>query len=161
MKRIVGFIVLIGFVFVGCVVGPVTRYRVIQTPAGVTSDEILRMTKAGLSDAVIIEKINAAGVTAQPTAEQIESLKKQGVSEPVLAALASARVATPEERVVEYAYDYPSYSYYPYSYGYPYYPYGYYGWYGYPYSWSWHYGHYPYYGYYSYPRYGYSVHRYR
>jgi hypothetical protein len=127
-----------------------------------TADEVVRMTKSGVSDPVIIEKIKEEGIRAKPTSDQVVSLKKEGVSDTVLGALLAARVV-PEQTAVEYAY-YPSYSYYGYPYGYPYGAWGYYYPYGYWPYWGWHYGYhgyYPYYGRYYGPAYSYSVSHYR
>lgn len=139
---------LLGLLFIlmsGCVVEPAPPYPVVQTiPGGLTIEEVLRMSKAGLSDQAIIERIKSDGVAARPTSDQTISLKGEGVSEPVLEAMLSARVA-PEQKVVRYAY--PSSYYY---YGYPYYGYPYYWryypyyWYGYPYWHGW-------YGYWGWP----------
>jgi|SRR6185295_7411562 hypothetical protein len=141
----------------GCVVGPVPRYRVRQVkPAGISSEEVVRLTKAGLSDSVLLEKIKSEGVAARPSADQVVSLKNEGVSETVIGAMLTAPVV-PEERTVEVVYDYPyysypyyyPYSYYPYSYPYSYGFYGSYGYYGYPYYHG--YAHYPYYYHGTYP----------
>ena len=148
----------------GCYTEPYRVSRTVTTPGGLTSEEIVRMSKSGLSDAVIVEKIQSEGVSARPTAEQIESLKREGVSDAVVQAMIAARVEVPKE--TRYVYDSP-YGYYPYSYPY----YGYYGggpyWYGgyyYPYGSYWYGGHPYYWGghyYHSYPRGGYSVSHYR
>src|SRR6185503_17038206 len=105
----------------GCVIdGGPYPYRVRTTrPGGLSSDEIVRMSKSGVSDEVILEKIKEEGVAGKPTSDQIASLKKEGLSDAVLGGMVAARVV-PDETTVEYAY-YPS-SYY---YGYPYYGYPY------------------------------------
>ena len=139
----------------GCYVGPVPRYRVRQVkPAGLSIEEVVKMSKAGLSEPVLLEKIKSDGVAARPSADQVVSLKNEGVSEAVVAAMLTAPVVE-AQTVVETVYDYPYYGYYgyyPYSYPYyyPYYPY-YYG-----------YASYPYYYYRGYPVYhATSVHTYR
>lgn len=140
----------------GCVVSSGPYYRVRQVrPAGISGDEVVRMSKAGIADSVITEKIRSDGVARRPTADDVVALKKEGLSDAVIDAMLTATVAP--EQTVEVVYDYPSYGYgyYPsYYYGYPYaYPYysGYY--YG-------HYGYYPYhYGYYPYRYYGSYPHR--
>ena len=120
------------------------------------------MSKAGLSDSVLLEKIRAEGVAARPTAEQAESLKKEGLSDAVVEGMENAPVVAPTETRVEYVYDDPYYGYYPY----PYYS-GFYGptWYGHPYyAYGSYWRGYPYWGggyYYSYPRGGTSVSHYR
>jgi hypothetical protein len=118
----------------GCVLDPYPAYRVTETspPAApaLTPEDVLRLSKAGIAESVILEKIKSDGLSARPTADQVVSLKKEGLTDAVLSAMVSARVVTPSERTVQRVYTYPSYSYYPY--------YGYYGgWWGYPYGWSW------------------------
>jgi len=150
----------------GCYTEPVPYYTVRRSdPGGLSTEEIVKLAKAGTSDAIIIEKINSTGIAAKPTAEQLADLKKEGVSDAVLSAMTTARVAEPKESV-ETIYHYPYYSYpYYYGYGYPYYYGPYYGayWYGgYPY----YYGHYPYYSHYypyhaTYYRGAAGVHTYR
>jgi hypothetical protein len=145
-------VVLLG----GCVVSSGPHYRVRQVrPAGISNEEVVRMSKAGIADSVITEKIRSDGVARRPTADDVVSLRNEGLSDAVLDAMLTATVVP--ERTVEVVYDYPSYSYgyYPYYYGgYPYYPYysGFYGYYG--------YGYYPYrHGYYPYRYYGSYPHR--
>ena len=129
----------VGLLLAGCYVGPPPGYRVREVrPPGLTSDEIVKMSKSGVSDDVVIEKIKEAGLAAKPTAEHLKSLKEQGLSDPVLKAMVDAPVTGAEQRVTEYVYYprryyYPSY--YPYSYYYPYYRWGY------PYGYGWPYWH--------------------
>ncbi|HVE43407.1 MAG TPA: hypothetical protein VNM14_26250 [Planctomycetota bacterium] len=149
----------------GCVADPVPYYQVRRTePGGLSTDEIVKLAKAGTSDAIIIEKINSTGVAVKPTAEQLADLKKEGVSDAVLNAMTTAKVIEPKESVetvYQYPYSYPYYNYgYPYYYGYgPYWPSGY--WYGYPY-YGYRYHYYPsYYHSTAYPARGYAVRTYR
>jgi hypothetical protein len=139
MKRLL-VLPLLALAAAGCIVE--SGYRVVEVEAsGLSSEDVVKMSKAGLSDAVLIDKIREDGVTAKPSAAQVESLKKEGVSDAVIAALLTAKVAEPERRVEyypTYAYSYP---YYPYYYGYSPYWYGSY-WYGSPYYWGGRYGHY-------------------
>ena len=134
-------VVLLG----GCVVSSGPYYRVRQVrPAGISGDEVVKMSKAGIADSVITEKIRSDGVARRPTADEVVSFKKEGLSDAVIDAMLTATVAP--EQTVEVVYDYPSYSYgyspY-YSYGYPYYYPYYHGYYG---SYPYRYGYYPYYG---------------
>lgn len=137
----------------GCILEPVSYRTREVVPGGLTTEEILKLSKAGISESVLLEKIKSEGVAARPDAGQIDALRKEGVSQPVLEAMLTATVRPPEERITNYVDAYP----------YGYYPYGYWsGWYGgygyYPY----HYGYYPYYrgGWYG-SGYSYSVSRYR
>ena len=121
----------------GCYVGPAPRYRVREVrPPGLTAEELVKMTKSGLSDDVVLEKIKEVGVATKPTSDQLASLKQQGLSDKVLKAIVDAPVTGSEQRVVEYVY-YPRSYYYPYYYPYSsYYPYSYWGHpYGYYYWW--------------------------
>jgi len=117
----------------GCYIGPAPGYRVREVrPPGLTIDEVVKLTKSGLSDDVVLEKIKEAGVATRPTSDQLASLKQEGVSERVLKALVDAPITGAERRVVEYVY-YPRSYYYPYYYPYSYYPY----YWGYPYYYWW------------------------
>ena len=155
MKPVTSLLGLTVCLLSGCVIGPVPRYRVREaaTPP-LNSEEIVRMVKAGLSEATIIEKINADGLEARPTAEQIAALKKDGVSEGVLRAMLTAPLRERTEERIVYTEDYYPY-YYPYSYS-PWW-YGPY-WYSWPY-WGWQFRYYPFHGW-GYRGYG-PVRRYR
>ena len=100
-----------------------------QVRGAVTSDDIVAMSQAGLSDDVIVTHIRANGVAAPPTAAELISLNSQGVSDTVIKAMQNpppgpARVgrrAPPRSVVVEehyYGHPYPS----PYWYDYHHYP---------------------------------------
>jgi hypothetical protein len=121
-----------GLILGGCYVAPYPRYRVREVrPPGLTTEEVVKLTKSGLSDDVVVEKIKEAGVTVRPTADQLAALKQEGVSDRVLQALVEAPITGTEQRVVEYVY-YPRSYYYPY-----YYPYSYPYYWGYPhYYWG-------------------------
>ena len=151
MKSITGLLGLMVCLLPGCVIGPVPRYRVREAAAPpLNCEEIVRMVKAGLSEAIIIEKLNVDGLEARPTAEQIAALKKDGVSEGVLRAMLTAPLRERTEERLIYTEDYYPYSYGPWWYG----PYCY----GWPY-WGWRFGTYPYHGW-GYRGYG-PVRRYR
>lgn len=144
----------------GCLFEPVSYRTREVVPGGLTTEEILKLSKAGISESVLLEKLKSEGVAARPEAGQIDALRKEGVSQQVLDAMLTVSVRPPEERITNYVDAYP-YGYYPYGY----YPHGYWsGWYGgygyYPYQ----YGYYPHYrvsGYYPRSGYTYSVSRYR
>jgi len=111
----------------GCYVGPPPGYRVREVrPPGLTIDEVVRLTKSGISDDVVLQKIKEAGIATRPTSDQLASLKQEGVSDRVLQAMVDAPVTGTEQRVMEYYYP-RSYYYYPYYYPYSYYPYYYWG----------------------------------
>lgn len=164
MKLLMTFAGLATLLLAGCAAEPYRVSRTVTTPGGLTTEEIVRMSKSGISDSVLVEKIRSDGVAARPTADQIASLKQDGLSDEVVKAMINAPVRETSVQVT----DYPNLYYYPYAYPYPYPYYGYYGYYG-PY-WYGH-GHYPYYGhpywghyghyYHSYPRGAPSVSHYR
>lgn len=52
-----------------------------------TSGDIVRMSKAGISDDVIVQTIQSTGSNFQLAAQDIESLKRDGVSDRVVAAM--------------------------------------------------------------------------
>lgn len=139
----------------GCYSEPVVRVRIREPAPALTSQDVVKMAKSGISDSVIIDQIKSHGLESRPTADQIVSLKAEGLSDAVLQAMNSAPAPPPRERVVEYVDGYP---YYPYYYPYPYYgPYWYGAFYwGYPYYYPYHYHPYYFHG----PYYG-SVHPYR
>jgi hypothetical protein len=165
MKRILCLVSLAVALTAGCVFGPPPPYPgyVVRPPAPapsppLTDEDIVRMSHAGISESVMIEKINSNGLTVRPNPEQLVNLKKEGLSDNVLQAMVTARVGPPPSAAgTTYAYDYPGYYYpyyspYYYPYPYSYYPYSYGPW-GYGYGWGYWGGHYGYYG--SYPHYGY------
>ena len=61
-------------------------------PAGV--EEVIKLTKAGMSEDLILAKVKKAGVSYDLTTDQIIYLKNQGVSEKVIAALLQAGPAS-------------------------------------------------------------------
>lgn len=87
---------------------------------GVSKDDVVRLTRAGISEGTIVSKIKAAGVLARPTSDDVIELSNAGVSEGVIQAMLSARVATtggtlPSAEVVPYYYPYyyyPAYGWY-------------------------------------------------
>lgn len=60
-----------------------------QRAQAVTMGDVVSMTQAGLSDAVIINHIQTHGVAQRLTANDLIVLKQQGVRDPVLAAMQS------------------------------------------------------------------------
>lgn len=67
-----------------------------------TSGDIVRMSKAGISDDVIIQTIQSTGSSFQLAAQDLESLKRDGVSDRVVAAMqAPAPTAPPSVKPAE------------------------------------------------------------
>ena len=129
MRRLAGVLLVL---LSGCVYGTGAYYTTTETAGpprqSVTVEDLRSLSKAGVGDDVIVARIEAEGVAAKPTADQIAQLKGEGLSDRVIQAWVSAKVtpATTTRRVV-YRTPYYYGGYYPY----PYYG-GYWGW-GYPY----------------------------
>lgn len=74
----------------------------------VTPDAVIRLSKAGIADDLILMKIRSDGVVARPTSEDLIRLKREGVADRVIQGLLGARVSTPDLRwiptpyIVEY-----------------------------------------------------------
>ena len=70
-------------------------------------DQVIQMTKSGLSEDVIINQIRSTGIAATPTHEQLIFLKNNGVSDRVISAMQGAGAApryvpVPPPAVVEH-----------------------------------------------------------
>lgn len=61
----------------------------------VTIDDVISMTRSGLSDHVIINYIQSNGVSRQLTVPEIIAMHQQGVSEPVISAMQRAPIGSP------------------------------------------------------------------
>lgn len=97
-------------------------YRAATFPVSI--EDVIKLSKAGIGEEIILSKIRTDGVTAKPTADQVVSMKNEGVSERVIEAMVAAQVPQPVEpappRVV-YRYEYAPWRYYdPWWYGWPY-----------------------------------------
>jgi hypothetical protein len=78
------------------------------TPA-VSVEDVITLSRAGVSEEVILAKIQTAGVIAKPSTEQIVALKQAGVSDRVIEAMLTARApvaVAPERPVIHYRYEY-------------------------------------------------------
>ncbi len=62
-----------------------------QLTGAATSQDVVAMTQAGLSDQVIVTHIQANGVAQTPTVQELIGLRQQGVSDTVIQALQTAR----------------------------------------------------------------------
>ena len=99
MNRVV--LLAAGVVLSGCLYEERSDWITTETvpPPALSCDDVIRMVKAGVSEGIIVSKIRTDGVVARPSVDQIAALKKEGVSDPILEALVSARVgpvAAPE-----------------------------------------------------------------
>ena len=84
-------------------------------------DQVIQMTRSGLSEEVMINQIRATGIVAPPTHEQLIFLKNNGVSDRVIAALQGSGapaqfVPAGQPRVVEHVWVEPRYFPPPYRY---------------------------------------------
>jgi hypothetical protein len=68
-----------------------------QTPAILSPEvqEVLKLTKAQMGDDVIVSYITNSGTAFHLTADDMVSLKEQGVSQPVIAAMLQSKAAVP------------------------------------------------------------------
>jgi len=75
-----------GFIYVATTSRPVTVVREVQTTKGekVGIADIIALSKAGVSDAVIMEKIDNTGSVFDLSVEEVEALVKEGVSSNVI-----------------------------------------------------------------------------
>jgi len=60
-----------------------------------TSNDIVKMSKAGVSDDVIIQTVQSTGSNFRLTAQDVEALKRSGVSDRVVVAMLAAHPAAP------------------------------------------------------------------
>lgn len=120
-------------VALGCVYyEPVPEYaaKPAGRPSPLSLDDVLRLSKAGVGDDVIIAKIKAGGVKASASADEIARMKAEGVSDPVLQAFVSAPVQAAPPPVIYRYYRYGPTSgwYYDWPYGH-HHPWDHHGWY--------------------------------
>ena len=64
-------------------------------PVTLTNNDIVKMSKAGVSDDAIIQTIQSTGSSFRLTAQDVESLKRDGVNDRVVAAMQAIRPAAP------------------------------------------------------------------
>ena len=94
--------------FGGCVSAPIPQELLdvlpFPAPEPLSTREIVRLSKAGVSDEVILGLVRTSGVADRPDVRGIVALGEQGVSGPVqlmlLAVPATAPARTPEPRIV-------------------------------------------------------------
>ena len=98
------FLLLLG----GCVSGPAPDDLVLPqnrpSPEPLRLSEIVRLSKAGLSEETIVGLIQERGIVEQPGPETTQRLKSAGVSDGVLLTLAAtppAAPAAPRPRLVQ------------------------------------------------------------
>ncbi len=70
------------------------QQQVIQTQSAVSTNDVVAMSRSGLSESVIINQIQQRGVQQQLQVADIIALHQQGVTEPVIAMMQQARVGS-------------------------------------------------------------------
>lgn len=103
-----------------------------QSRERIAVDTVIDLTRAGVSEEIILEKIKQNGLTQPLTQKDVEKLQKMGVSEKVIAYMKKYQPRKkPQRRHYRYYY-YPTSSYYfydcsphPFFYSYPSYRYRY------------------------------------
>ena len=100
-----------------------------QMSRAASANDIISMSRNGLSDDVIINHIRQAGVQQRPDVNEVIMLHQQGVREPVIAAMQQASVGGPAQAPLPppVAYQRPAVVVQPGYYAPPPYYYGYYG----------------------------------
>lgn len=138
MKKILfGIVAVLGVALVGCLLPPQPIYRA-QVPGppprpAMTTGDVLNLTRAGISEAVILEKLNSDGIAAAPSADDLIALKKEGAGDRVIEAVLAARIGPPvvaEPPTVVYPYASSWNFFYDGPWGFPYASY----------PWRWHFG---------------------
>ena len=72
-----------------------------STAPAMDADDVVRLTKAKVGDAVILAQIEASGARFAPSADEIIRLKKEGVADPVIKAMIESGAARPAEPAKE------------------------------------------------------------
>ena len=133
-KRVFGVLAVLGIALAGCVLPPRPIYRAQAPRPPISTEDVVKLIRAGISEPVILEKLKSEGIVAAPSSDDLVALKKEGASDRVIEAMLAARVGPPvaaEPPIVAYPYS-SSWSLY---YDGP--------WWGYPYGfypWRWHFG---------------------
>lgn len=80
MRRLIGICVVVGFALIGTAMPA-------QSTAPLTNDDVISLKKAGLSDDLVLQKINAGPTKFKTDHADIVALKKAGVSDTVIAVI--------------------------------------------------------------------------
>ena len=134
MKHVAWMAVLLAVSLVagGCTADRYARYERSRHPrpdtlAMLKTQDVISMSKAGVSDSLIISMLAVTESRFQLKPQDVIDLKNAGVSDRVIDAMLFSSQATEETMgSEEYGYAYPSYYWYPGYYPYWYYPYWYY-----------------------------------
>lgn len=138
MKKIfLGVLAVLGVALAGCVLPPRPIYRTqVASPPlrpALTTEDVLKLVRAGISEAVILQKLKSDGIAVAPSSDDLVALKKEGAGDRVIEAMLAARIGPPvaaEPLVVVYPYSSWNFFYDGPWWGYPY---GFY-------PWGWHFG---------------------
>lgn len=128
-KVVIGVLAVLGIALAGCVLPPRPVYPVHAPRQPISTEDVTRLVRAGVSEPVILEKFRSDGIAASPSPDDLVALKKAGASDTVIQAMLAARVGPPVALYI----DSPSWNLYydgPWGWGYPY---GFY-------PWGWHFG---------------------
>ncbi len=140
MKKILfGVLAILGVALAGCLLPPRPIYRA-QVPGppprpALTTQDVLKLIRAGISESVILENLRSDGIAAVPSSDDLIALKKEGAGDRVIETMLAARIGPPvvaETPIAVYPYS-SSWNWYydgPWEWSYPYsfYP------------WGWHFG---------------------
>jgi hypothetical protein len=91
MKALI--LAMCGSLLAGCLAYETRSYDPGVDPVG--RDEAVSMTRAGYTDAAILDRIRKDGVETRPSADDVVSMKEAGVSSTVLNAMLEAPVHAP------------------------------------------------------------------
>jgi hypothetical protein len=99
MTRALAIPAVLALLLAGCVSRPAPDDMVLvqdyPSPDPLRLSEIVRLSKAGVSDETILDLVRARGIAEQPAPEKRQRLKSAGVSDGVLGVLASTPAAAP------------------------------------------------------------------
>ena len=99
MRRALAFPAVLTLLLAGCVSGPAPEDLVLlqdyPPPDPLRLSEVVRLSKAGVSDGTIVGLIRTRGIVEQPAPAKARRLQSAGVSDGVLAALAATPPAEP------------------------------------------------------------------
>ncbi len=98
-KILFGVLAVLGIALAGCFFPsrPIDRTPVPGPPPrpAVTTEDLLKLTRADVGEQVIMEKPKTDGVVSAPSSDDLIALKKEGAGDRVIEAMLSARVGPP------------------------------------------------------------------
>lgn len=128
---------VLGATLAGCVLPPRPIYQAPvpgpPTRSAMTTEDVLKLTRAGISEAVVLEKLKSDGIAAAPSADDLIALKKEGAGDRVIEAVLAALLVPPvtaDPPTMVYPYSSSWNCFYDGPWGFPYASY----------PWRWHFG---------------------